>query len=234
MAHMMLESKRSTRGTRMSALVGQAAEDDEAFWSHDVWKEGDGSDEESFHTDDDEEKPDVFDSDFNESETEDDEEEDEEEERIASRGGNVNTKQTNRYKDPAMRKALVKPLLNPVTVQNGEEGSGLGDVEAVQPPQKKKKLRVTIQEDVGPRALRQSTKTKTLDADVQRNKRDEESKSKRQPRTPRPKNTHFNMEELLKEALDTEVCIVSSTTWEQIDSWCVHFVGSQQQMVGAS
>lgn len=68
----MLREKRATRGTRMTALVGEAAEDDEAFWGHGIWQENE-SDNESYETE--EEKPDVFDSDFNDSEDDGDDEE---------------------------------------------------------------------------------------------------------------------------------------------------------------
>jgi YL1 nuclear protein C-terminal domain./YL1 nuclear protein. len=66
--------KRSTAGTRMSTLVGQAAKDDEEFWSHSTWAEekDDASEDGSFHESDEESdaKVDVFDSDFDESEDE--------------------------------------------------------------------------------------------------------------------------------------------------------------------
>ena len=71
----MLEAKRATRGLRMSELVGQAAEDDEQFWNNEVWQE-EGSDADSFRSDDDDQRPDEFDSDFNDTETEDEEESD--------------------------------------------------------------------------------------------------------------------------------------------------------------
>lgn len=32
----MLLNKRTTRGLRMSSLVGKAVEEDDAFWKHDV------------------------------------------------------------------------------------------------------------------------------------------------------------------------------------------------------
>jgi nucleosome binding factor SPN SPT16 subunit len=68
MAHMMLESKRASRGKRMTSLVGKAAEDDEAFWGNEVWNE-EGSDADSY-VEEEEEKPDEFDSDFDETESE--------------------------------------------------------------------------------------------------------------------------------------------------------------------
>lgn len=35
-------SRRATAGKRLASLVGQAAEDDDAFWSHKIWSEGRG------------------------------------------------------------------------------------------------------------------------------------------------------------------------------------------------
>lgn len=83
MAHDMLKSVRASRGKRMNALVGQAAEEDDLFYSLDLWKE-EGSDAESY-VEEEEEKPDVFDSDFDESEDEDEEESDEESEKKIQR-----------------------------------------------------------------------------------------------------------------------------------------------------
>ncbi len=70
----MLREKRATRGQRMSALVGKAAEEDEAFYNNELWQDGDDSENESYSEES--EKPDVFDSDFNESEDDDDDEDD--------------------------------------------------------------------------------------------------------------------------------------------------------------
>ncbi len=71
----MLKDKRVSRGTRMAELVGEAAEQDETFWNDDIWQEAE-SDEDSFVQE--EEKPDVFDSDFNDSETEEETDSDDE------------------------------------------------------------------------------------------------------------------------------------------------------------
>lgn len=73
----MLKEKRATRGSRMTELVGEAAEEDELFWNNEVWQEAD-SDDDSFGSEDEEQKPDEFDSDFNDTESE--EESDNEEE----------------------------------------------------------------------------------------------------------------------------------------------------------
>ncbi len=65
--------RRSTAGTRMTSLVGQAAKDDDEFWNHSTWvEEEDGS----FHESDEESEAqkDTFDSDFDDSEEEEEEE----------------------------------------------------------------------------------------------------------------------------------------------------------------
>lgn len=66
----------------MASLVGKAAEDDEAFWGNSIWGE-DGSDNESFVAEDD--QPDEFDSDFNDTETEDEEESGDDDDRESSK-----------------------------------------------------------------------------------------------------------------------------------------------------
>lgn len=40
----MIREQRSTRGQRMTALVGKAMEEDDLFYSNDIWKE-DGDDD---------------------------------------------------------------------------------------------------------------------------------------------------------------------------------------------
>ncbi|CAN0414531.1 unnamed protein product, partial [Phaeothamnion confervicola] len=56
--------QRATRGTRMTALVGEAQEQDETFWGDGIWNE-----DESEYSSEEEEK-DIYDTDFNESESE--------------------------------------------------------------------------------------------------------------------------------------------------------------------
>jgi hypothetical protein len=72
--------RRSTAGRRMTALIGKASEDDEAFWSHSTWKEDvdlegqtiDQQEDASFHESDEDEndRVDAFDSDFDDTESE--------------------------------------------------------------------------------------------------------------------------------------------------------------------
>jgi hypothetical protein len=223
MAHMMLAEKRASRGQRMGSLVGKALEDDEAFWNNEVWN--DGSDDESFHTQDEEAKPDVFDSDFDESETEDEEEEDKEEERRASKS-EKRPAASNRYADPANRKMKV---VQPINRVNGLENTEENGEESKQKPsksthlQKKEskedKMEVDSEEDEEEeddnqsepkmRTLRDSTKSKTIYADVERQKKEDELRSRPKP-LPQPKQTKFDYMEMLKGALETEVLFVYS------------------------
>lgn len=86
---MMLQEKRSTRGQRMTALVGKAQEEDDAFWGGEsAWRElEEGSDAESFRSDDEQQQPDEFDSDFNDTETDDSDDEDGSAAAAAAAGG---------------------------------------------------------------------------------------------------------------------------------------------------
>ncbi|KAI2497903.1 YL1 nuclear protein [Fragilaria crotonensis] len=80
-------SRRLTAGKRMSSLVGEALDNDEAFWNHETWAE-DGEDADSFRESDEDSdvRKDEFDSDFNDSETDNEAEDqaagDEEERRL--------------------------------------------------------------------------------------------------------------------------------------------------------
>lgn len=220
MAHMMLPEKRATRGKRMGDLVGQAAEDDDMFWNHDTWQEGDGSDEESFQEEDEPLKPDEFDSDFGESESEEDEEEDEEEERRAVKEGKETSNKKNRYNEPVPAKKKPRPnILRPIVTFKynlNETGSGdemdvvtSDDREAssssVAPkmsvPRRKKPIDTSNEEK---RIVRESTTVKTVTADIERSHRDEEQRRRSRP-SPRVRKSHFTLEEMLKEAVDTEV-----------------------------
>jgi len=66
-AAVLQREKRTTAGTRMSSLVGQAVKDDDEFWSHSTWVEEEDA---SFHESDEgsDAQIDTFDSDFDDSE----------------------------------------------------------------------------------------------------------------------------------------------------------------------
>ena len=157
----MLSSKRATRGQRMTALIGEAVEQDEAFWGADVWE----SDDESFSEV--EVEPDVFDSDFNDTEDEGGSD-DEDGEKEAVNAGRKERPSSNRYREPGGPK-VKKPLTasSSSSRTEGDEKGEIGDSNAATvaaPVIRKKKIqRVDSQESglSGPRAIRESTKVKT-------------------------------------------------------------------------
>lgn len=61
--------KRATRGRRNAELEGEALEEDKLFWNDEVWKEDESDD--SFETEEENDHPDEFDSDFNDTEDDD-------------------------------------------------------------------------------------------------------------------------------------------------------------------
>jgi len=78
---------RSTRGSRMTRLLGQDAEADEAFWGQEAWQEE--SSDDAYSTE--EEEMDVVDADFDAEERPDEEIHDAEQEENASRRRNTAT-----------------------------------------------------------------------------------------------------------------------------------------------
>ena len=110
----MSESRpqRSTRGKRVSELIGQEAEDDEEFWNHDTW--ADSSDDGGYSTE--EEKPDVFDADFNDTEDESDSDEDAEERALRTsekQNRAAETRKKTVYKEPGSKKGKKRVLSDP-------------------------------------------------------------------------------------------------------------------------
>ena len=103
----MLTNKRSTRGLRINELVGEALEQDQAFYGHETWNE-----EESDSSFSEEEvKPDEFDSDFNDTEDDDNSDDDSEEEktRKAERSAGRAAAGSGKYKEPVRPKPIAKP-----------------------------------------------------------------------------------------------------------------------------
>ncbi len=193
MAHMMLLAKRASRGKRMTSLVGKAAEDDEAFWGHDVWNE-EGSEADSYVQE--EEKPDEFDSDFDETESE--EESDSEEEKQATRTKKTQDKKmvNNRYKDPKSR-------ANRNSDDTLLEGPSDNISTSVSVTAKKHSSHPSTTQPFTPRAVRDSTKAKTVDSDLTRKRKSAEFNDR--CKYVRPEKPTFTQEQLLQEALHTEV-----------------------------
>jgi hypothetical protein len=68
--------RRKTAGLRMNSLVGQALEEDDAFWKHETWNDEDSGNDSFRDSDEDSDlKKDEFDSDFDDSETDNEAEE---------------------------------------------------------------------------------------------------------------------------------------------------------------
>ncbi len=195
----MLREKRATRGLRMADLVGEAADADQAFWGHETWAEGQGSDEESFSEE--EIKPDEFDSDFNDTESESDSEDDSEEEKQRGKDKRDKAKvnaAASKYKEPG---APVRPKIALLVPSEGEDSVG-----EITPKAKRTKNSVTGPIDTSPRSVRESTKTKTDVGESERNRQAAESELKRKLRGPvalvvKPV---FTQKELLSDALETE------------------------------
>ena len=102
----LLKEKRSTRGQRMSELVGEALEQDSQFYGDSVWTEEESDDS----YEDDEVKPDEFDSDFNDTEDEDGPDDDAEESATRkSERNDAQEKNVGRYKEPTKQRNGQRP-----------------------------------------------------------------------------------------------------------------------------
>lgn len=205
----------------MADLVGQAAEDDEQFWGNEVWNEDeDGSDAESFEEDEEEVKPDEFDSDFNDTETEEESGSDDEKKmQKSARAQQVisttsvlhslvgspkhvisnthshiqvkSSKATNVYKDPTTGSGANRVASKRrQTDDNGDPITKRKAVEAYDGPME--------------RSVRDSTKAKTVDTE-EANKIRAKLQNKGKPRVDRQIKTQHFQKDLLLEALDTEV-----------------------------
>ena len=188
----MLLNKRSTRGQRINALIGEAADGDEQFWGNEVWQ----SDDESFSEV--EIEPDEFDSDFNDSEDEGEENSDDEE-KSAKKGSRKERKSTNKYKEPGSTKRKAEVAC--VGADN--------EVPKKFIPRKVSRInsRGSIGADsivlTGPREVRRSTKVKSEEAYKIHRKATalaQEAKVKFRPQI----QHRFTQKGLLLDALDTE------------------------------
>ena len=114
----LLQEKRKTRGLRINELVGEALDQDNTFYNHDTWNEDESDDSYS----EEEAKPDVFDSDFNDTESDEDSDDEEEEgkvrkaERNASR---VASAAGGKYKEP--KKPAARPKVKDPHAATGDK-----------------------------------------------------------------------------------------------------------------
>lgn len=191
----MLKEKRATRGQRMNDLIGEAAEEEEAFWNHDTWAEDgdDSSGDDSFSEE--EVKPDVFDDDFNDTESSSDED-DSEEENVRSRERQVARAKGGggKYKEPG---GPIRPKSTPKAKPDASSST-------LQTPAMKRSASTAsiTSED---RSMRNSTKKKTQHAETERAYQEHlaAAKKKERPAKPVDKET-FTQKDLLLDALKTE------------------------------
>ncbi|KAF1336582.1 Vacuolar protein sorting-associated protein 72, partial [Globisporangium splendens] len=97
---------RSSRGTRITKLVGEEAEADETFWGQDAWREDDDDDDYSTE----EEEEDIVDADFDEEEDPDEEVHDADEDDGPVRKRPTGSTQRGVYREPTQQQRK-KPRL---------------------------------------------------------------------------------------------------------------------------
>lgn len=159
---------------------------DKAFWDNPVWAEGDDSENESFDENEEEVKPDVFDSDFNDTETEESDEDEEGQLKAQQRRERSATaKSGGGYKEP------VKPSRPRAAASSGTPASKPKPKPVDNTPQE---LSIT---------LRLSTQSKS----TARAQEELAVKALTRPKVVRPPipKKEYSQRDLLLEALDTEV-----------------------------
>eukprot|EP01035_Chromulina_nebulosa_P018602 gene18602-24331_t len=178
-------NKRTTRGLRISVLTGDEAKFDDEFYNNDIWKE-ESSEDESYEGE--EIAPDEFDSDFNDSE------DDEEENSLDEDDNNRKRKSTDKPKNSKYK----EPVITKVKIKASNDNSN----DSQSPIAKKQRHISSNVIDMTPRQVRESTKIKTKDADTARLLAEScRIRIKHRP----PIKYQFDQDELLREALDTEI-----------------------------
>jgi len=182
----MLKEKRAARGNNMGILVGEAIAQGDAFWQG--MGDENGSDDDSFNEV--EAKPDVFDSDFNDTEDEGSDSNEEEKSRKSKKDTNKD-KSKNKYVEPVPKKS--RPVVKKQkTDRHKDSHKDNADFNFSQQDQ-----------DVH-RFVRESTKKKTQGADERLAQSAAASARYKQRITPQVKH-QFTQKELLLDALNTEV-----------------------------
>jgi vacuolar protein sorting-associated protein 72 len=185
---------RTTRGLRMADLVGEAADEDETFWNHGTWAEGSEDDNHS----EEELKPDVFDSDFNDTESDSDSDDDSDEENLRKSTAKNKQKESaavNRYKEPGAIVSKPKPIVDkdsivstPKPLKRSNSSMSVGSVDTATS-----------------RSVRMSTQVKTEMGDSHRKRLKVESDSKKKLKPKILIERHiYTQKELLIDALETE------------------------------
>jgi hypothetical protein len=188
----------------MTELVGDALEQDETFYNNDVWASDSESGENESYVEEEENVPDQFDSDFNDSE-DDDEDEDSEEDNVRKRETQQKRKtghQDNKYREPAKMPSFVKRKA-PVSSEPGDQSAKKS--KSLVTPKRTSLARTlscgSMNSDVSMRSVRGSTVAKTAEAHVAR----QIAFATAKPKTPKVQvKVSFTQKELLLEALATE------------------------------
>mmetsp|Transcript_26737 Transcript_26737/g.35127 ORF Transcript_26737/g.35127 Transcript_26737/m.35127 type:complete len:315 (+) Transcript_26737:37-981(+) len=179
--------KRVTQGRRMTSLIGEEAEADEAFWGQDAWNV---ENDEEYSTE--EEKPDVFDKDFNDTEESEDESE------VVVKETKTKKQKAGAYKEPGPKRPKSKKAPRK-SAQTKTSASSGGNAEPMS--------WVPVERKV----LRASTRQKTEEAKIAEEVDAEHKKAmaKRRKSSVKVKGRagaeRFSQEELLKEAALTEI-----------------------------
>ncbi|CAM9869375.1 unnamed protein product, partial [Ectocarpus sp. 13 AM-2016] len=183
---------RSTRGQRISELQGDDAEADETFWGQGAWQEEEDGDSE-FSSEEDE--PDKFDKDFNDSESEEEDDDGKEENRLRKNERAAKRKQPGGvYKEPKTF-AVKKRKTAPAGGAAGGSARGGGGSSGAAPGALSK------------RTVRASTKNKTEKSLEVREGEAKAREAQLKRSTPQRKKAikgQFTQKQLLLEAIQTE------------------------------
>lgn len=188
----------------MSSLIAEAAQQGDEFWRNDDWAMDEGEQDSDSSFESVEEKPDVFDSDFYDSDS-DNEEEEQDGESGDEATAMIPRPKVNKYKEPVKKNKVYKePSERPARKRKASE---IGEMGAISTggsllPQQAVSARVRV-----------STKQKTRDADLERTKKQNALVGSFSSRTKSTAKPTFSQKEMLLEALDTEQM---NTKWLKI------------------
>lgn len=188
--------QRSTRGKRMSELVGEAAEADEEFWAQDAWKELEDDDDILSDEYDSDEKKDIEDSDFS-----DVDEDLEERERVQQAIDQEEEQKRNQKRDRAKRRKgiYVDPALKPATKKRPRTEAN----DEVEVGEKKKAPRARNIAIPYRRSTRETTRVQSQATEDLTRQRVERAKVV--PKKVREPLVRLTQQELLEEAARTEI-----------------------------
>ena len=202
-AAVLSRERRSGGGARMAALMGEEKEKDDAFWGHDTWADDEQADEEYSGE---EEKPDYFDSDFNDTESDDDDDDDGEgggKGRKARGGGGRRRELDDDDGEGARAKGRGRAYHEPKRASAARAPMTAEERVAAR---KAAKARQAALAALGTsRGRRDTTQAKTQSSAADRARVDEAMQASRRAQAPRVKpKSDFTQEELLLEAAKTE------------------------------